>query len=274
MEYGKKKIRIELILLIVAVVCILTAVIAAIAVSGGGEDEPEPSPASAEPSFTPAPTPTPSPVPLTPETPVVADLDIYEDIIFPEEPLDLYIGETGLVLQGILSYTGNYLEDGSDSPVQGVCAIKLLNDSGKDISYATLQFADQLGRELSFTFSNLPDGWSIIVLEAEKSFYMNDMMLSLAGQLISDEPLDLMPSEIYIEDGGDNSLIVRNISDADFSNLRFHYKYLYDSETLLGGISYSCRVGELIMGAAVSVAPTRYVSGGCRVVRIFDGDGE
>ncbi|MDO4543961.1 MAG: hypothetical protein Q4C01_05340 [Clostridia bacterium] len=268
---NEKNKKFALILLVVAILCILTAIIAAIVVSGG-DDEVEVEP-TVLPTATAAPT---AVVPatieiLTPDTPIPVSPGIYETIESPAvESTPQPVGETGLILRSILNYSGKFVEDGSDEQVSDIFAILLYNDSGSDIEYATLEYSTADGRLLTFTFSNLPKNRAIVVLEANRAVYAETELTLISEVIAPMETMQLMTDRISRYDGGNNDMVFTNISDETVENLRFYYKYLYDSETLLGGITYSCTVGELGAGMTISVSPSRYVSGGCEIMQIRD----
>ncbi|MDD3400598.1 MAG: hypothetical protein PHT58_03040 [Eubacteriales bacterium] len=277
METPAKKTNLSLILLVVAVLCIVCATIAFLVTSDNDASNPNADVPTSSPQATGSSgvivekSPTPSPVPVTPQTPQPVPPVKYVSITFDGQPSEKLIEDTGLVFSDIVCYCGDYLEDGSDEYVEAIYAVLLRNASGKDIEYASLRFVTTEGEDLLFNLSNLPDGRAIIVLDANKTPYAEGQQYSLQYQKVTYyEDMSALSNRVFYVDLGENRLQLTNVSDSDFIDLSVHYKYLYNSNTFLGGISFSGRIGMLNAGASANMTPSHYISGASEVVGSFE----
>lgn len=274
METRKGKIRIELVLLILAIICILVAVIAAIATSGSDDPKQVQATATATAALS---TPTATALPTAEPSPNLSDdandqpvpPSVYDSLVFDNLQIDQWLEGTGLILNDIARYSGQFIENGTDEYVSDIFAILLSNGSGTDIEYATLSFTASDGRPLTFTLSNLPKDGSIIVLEANKTPYSPIQSLSLDSQQIVNMPtMSTMSDSLYIS-SSDNKIALSNTTTENLDNICVYYKYLYDSKTLLGGITYQCRIGSIATGSGVSASPSHYLSDSSRIMQII-----
>lgn len=280
MENRSTSSKLPLILLIVAVLCIVCAVVAALAT--GDNDKKEPPVATPDPNQggagvviggTAIPsTPTPEPIiDITPTTPYPINNPIVVSATRENREAGQPIEDTGLILTDVVNYSGEYVEDGSDAYVTEIFAVLLYNDSGRDIGYAELDFITSEGENLNFALSNLPKSHAVLVLDTYKTPYMSWQELTLEGRRVDYTDGLLSHEGILLTDEGNNSLKLSNVSDGDYANLKIYYKHLFDSETYLGGITYTGAVGELRVGSSVAAAIVHFSSGYSEVVAIRDG---
>ena len=157
----------------------------------------------------------------------------------------------GLYLTQVGSYTGPFIEDGSDAAVSGILMIRVENRGETAIEYGSITMALSQG-EAQFTLSALMPGQTVILLEqnqlpwssTEEYLYplLSDTapytrQLSLQQEILSVQPLN----------GGLN---VKNISTNDIlGDIVIYYKNKQDG-IFYGGITYRLRIpGGLAAGA-------------------------
>ena len=166
---------------------------------------------------------------------------------------DLYIKKIG-------SYTGAFIEDGSDVQVQEVCMIILTNKSDKDLQYANINLT--IGsKEGNFKVTTLTAGASALVLETKGIPYTKDIDYSsvvLDTAVFFSDELSLCEDTLEIT-ALDRMLNVKNLSSKDINEDIFIYYKTIDNGIYMGGITYRVRVsGGLKAGEIKQVAASHY----------------
>lgn len=147
----------------------------------------------------------------------------------------------GLYVTDIGSYTGMYMEDGTDEIVSGVLMLVVKNTGDQDIQYT--QITMPVGEETAvFTLTTLPVGESVVLLETSRMQWQQDVDYSAILPKIENiayfqEPVSIQEDKlkIGIVDGAMN---VTNISGEDISgNIVVYYKNAA-KDLYYGGITY------------------------------------
>ncbi len=214
--------------------------------SGSGEIEasPSPSPAPASQSLTPAAV-EPTPIPT---------------IGFPYA-----ITGTDLTILQVSPYSGYYLEDGSGDKIGNVTTIVVKNNGG-DLSFAGIGIA-QGDRNLAFSGSNIPAGATVIIQEQNREAYMDGNYYSATATTTESGGLGISSDALTIEDNGDNTFTVTNVSGDNIGSAVISYKsYLPDEDVYVGGITYTVNLQGLEPDAAIVVDSSHYVSGNSMIV--------
>ena len=159
----------------------------------------------------------------------------------------------GLEIQELYSYSGKFVEDGSDKKVKNTLAAKVKNCTGRDIEYAEIELAYG-GGMYSFSVSALPAGKTAQLIEMNMAACpeaSDDVQANLVYLVSYEKPLSLNENAIAIE-GNKGSLTLKNISEADISgSIIVCYKNVSDGE-YLGGIAYRAKIDTgLAAGASV-----------------------
>lgn len=151
--------------------------------------------------------------------------------------------DNGLQVLCAGSYSGFYLEDGSDETVQDVLAIVVRNNSASLVEYGEVVLPCG-NKTATFDFSGLPVGAAVLVQEKEQ-LHSSDVtsygtpsctQCALPGAIVLDFGSDF---ELHADDGVVN---VKNISDRDFTgDVSVFYKN-YEYGLFIGGITYRARV--------------------------------
>lgn len=162
-------------------------------------------------------------------------------IIDFQDTVSLNLAE-GLVCTDTGSYTGLFMEDGTDEAVSDVMRIVLKNTSNQDLQYAeiTMKYGEEI-RE--FVVTNLPAGRSCLLLEKNRQSLPEGKPKSYAAEHIVffDEPMRLFESQFEIS-GQDGVVNVKNISGRDVSgDVVVYYKYEVNG-VYYGGITFRVRV--------------------------------
>lgn len=153
----------------------------------------------------------------------------------------LAVLQEGIEVLSIGSYTGLYMEDGSDEVLGGILMMKVTNTGKTPIQYGEITMA--VGEETAeFSLSTLMPGATMVLLERNRMAY--DAAADYTAADISSKNVALFREEmslhadqleIQIMDGAIN---VTNISGSDISgNIAIYYKNAADG-VYYGGITY------------------------------------
>lgn len=146
-----------------------------------------------------------------------------------------------LEIQMIGSYTGAYMEDGSDEMVAGVLMLKLANNSDDTVEYAKINM--NVGEKTAeFTVTTLKPGTAVILLEKNRMTYDNTVdyinsEIVCENLAVFQEPLSLQEEKLNFQilNGAVN---VTNISGQDIpGRIAVYYKNKADG-LYYGGITY------------------------------------
>ena len=218
-------------ILIIEIVVLLAALLVwwAFAYDGGSEDPTVPTDA------------------VTPETPETSAT--VPQVTVPEPTIEEVVNIEGtsigndLIVRNIGSYTGAFVEDGSNEIVSGVLMLVVANIGDDDIQYAEITLPTDAG-DAKFTLSTLPAGESVVLLEQNRMPHTGD---EDASRAVSDnvaffsEPLSLREEQLKLQilDGAIN---VSNISGADIEgDIVIYYKNAA-TDLYYGGITYRVRI--------------------------------
>ena len=151
----------------------------------------------------------------------------------------------GLYVTDMGSYTGMYMEDGSDEIVSGILMLVVENTGEEDIQYAeiTMDFGDQQAR---FEMTTLPAGEKMVLLEKNRMQWQDSMDDGSVLPMIENvayfqEPLNKMEDtlKIGIVDGAIN---VTNISGEDIPGTIAVYYKNAAADVYYGGITYRIQI--------------------------------
>ena len=156
----------------------------------------------------------------------------------------------GVFATEVFSYTGLYVEDGSNAPCENVCAVRLSNCS--DTHYQYLRFRLTTGGgAYTFAASTLFAGAEMTVLCEEKAAFTDAGIRS--AEILAEAPFNEAPT-VHLDTlritYTDAFLTVKNLTDAPIKNLYVYYKNT-DENGFFGGITYRTYFGELAAGASI-----------------------
>ena len=219
------------------------------------------------------PTKPPAPPPPPPTKPPVV-------IPTPTEPekvvltLPYVVPGSSLVIQKVAPYEGAYLEDGTDATVSNVAMALLYNAGSEAVEYSkiTMKYDD---KTLQFEASAIPAGGIVVVQAMDRSSCATGDLLECTADVATLPTLDKAEDKIKIEDNGNNSLTVTNLTDKDIVTVRIFYKYyMEDTHAYVGGITYTAKISNLKANESVVITPSHYASGASNVmmVRTYDED--
>lgn len=180
---------------------------------------------------------------------------------------DMNLGD-GIFITGIGSYSGAYMEDGSNETVSGILMLTVENRSEKTLRYGEIRLSGK-GTTANFSVSTLPPQGSAVLLELNRQKYVSEGEFSyyaLENKIFFDGALSLCEDRIQI---GclDGKLNITNISGKDMEgDVVIYYKNYIDG-IYYGGITYRTSVsGGLLSGEIRQVSASHCSAAGSAVM--------
>lgn len=172
--------------------------------------------------------------------------------------------EDSIRITSIGSYTGNYVEDGSDEPVSEVLSIVVTNVSERFLQYSQITMTNGTDTA-TFSLSNLPAGASALVLaenriSAEGSWSYQDDTSAFIDEAE-------MHSDIFLWHGGDHMVALTNQSTATYEKVYVYYKNTQNG-MYIGGITYRVAFENLGAGETAKKASIHFDGNNSHVMMI------
>ncbi len=158
----------------------------------------------------------------------------------------------GVYIEEVFSYTGAYVEDGSNAECENICAVRLYNGGATHYQYLkfTVTTADGV---CTYAASTLFAGARMTVLCQEKTAFTSEKLLDselLAAAEFNEPPtVHLDTLEITYTEGFIN---VKNLTDGPLNGVYVYYKDT-DDAGFLGGITYRSLFGDIPAGGTVQM---------------------
>ena len=173
----------------------------------------------------------------------------------------------GIVLTGITSVDGAFVEDGSDDKLEGVLAVTVKNTAERTLQYGTLTLPGADGAQ--FTVTTLAPGRTALLLEASRAKYTDGIAADGAhmtqSAFFTTEPT-LNPDRIELS-CTDGEIHIKNVSGERLDATVVLYYKNVRGDMFYGGITYrvSADVG-IDAGKSVSVSAPHCTSGATEAV--------
>ena len=183
----------------------------------------------------------------------------------PSIELPCVVRGSRLIIEKLVSFEGDFWEDGSDRYVVDVMALVVYNPGNAMIRSAEIS-VQQGQRQLRFAISCLPPNSRVLVLERSGIPFSAEPLKACHCDLLTviEPALGLTTTP-----AGPVSVQLRNQSDTSYPQIILCCKrYDADSDLYLGGITYITPAGPLAPGETTELAPARYVEGCSRIVCI------
>lgn len=216
------------------------------------------------------------------DTPVLPPEDLPSSVELPTEK-DPETGKVGisfpcqvpgygLEIQKLDPYTGAFVEDGSNAQTQEVAMLLVENKGSYPVEYTQIQV--QYGSDsLYFDITALPVGERLVVQERSGKAIPEGQAESSKALVVQRADMQMSEEQVQVTDNGDNTLTIRNLTDATIPTVRVFYKYYMEDEGIyVGGIAFTVRITRLAAGSAVTVQPSHYTSQTSRVVMVLTYD--
>lgn len=181
----------------------------------------------------------------------------------------------GLEVTKIESYSGPYMEDGSNEEVSNVLMVEIQNNNKKTIQYGEIRLSGKANQSPLFRFSTLGPGEKIKVLESTKmekdwTKKYDDAVASRVAFFQSEPKMYEEKLKIDPLNGGFN---ITNISEEDINGeIVIYFKNVRDNQ-FTGGITYRGRISNgLKAGKIRQVMSSNFTKDNTQVVFVtIDG---
>lgn len=173
----------------------------------------------------------------------------------------------GIVLTGITSVDGAFVEDGSDDKLEGILAVTVKNTAERTLQYGTLTLPGADGAR--FTVTTLAPGRTALLLESSRAKYTDGIAADGAhmtqSAFFTTEPT-LNPDRIKLS-CADGEIHIKNVSGERLDATVVLYYKNVRGDMFYGGITYrvSADVG-IDAGKSVSVSAPHCTSGATEAV--------
>lgn len=165
-----------------------------------------------------------------------------EPVLDQIQDADMYLNDR-MKIVNVASYTGAFVEDGSNEVVSGVLMLMIENVGEEAIQYAEITLPTNNG-EAKFALSTLPAGESVVLLEQTRMKYTGNEEIGKAScqnLALFTAPLSLHQDQLKMQilNGAIN---VINISEEDIDgDIVIYYKNAA-ADLYYGGITYRIRI--------------------------------
>lgn len=180
---------------------------------------------------------------------------------------------SGIGLCDFYSYSGEYVEDGSDELVSNIAAIRVKNTS--DVPYQTLKLSLKVEDEnYEFFITTLLPGDVVTVLEKYKKTFAGNGKYN-AFDITESSQFAKTPSvyeKKFKADIFDGIMNLTNTSGKNFENDVYVYYKTKDTEGYFGGITYRINFGPLKKGELSQRNSSHLYSDASEIVFITYGE--
>lgn len=175
-----------------------------------------------------------------------------------ESVKEILVSDSNLKIESVGSYSGIFIEDGSDEPVTNVAAMLITNNSEQMLQIAEVTFKVNETETATFKVTNLPAGTSTLALETNKREF-KDTDSYTYGETVTGytEPLGMEEDkfEMTAEKG---KITLKNKSDQSYEKVYVYYKYVQLGGAYLGGITYRTPFENVEPGAEVEAIAAHF----------------
>lgn len=157
------------------------------------------------------------------------------------------------------SYTGVFMEDGSDEIVSGIMMLHLTNESDQTLQYAEITLGNAQNEKAYFTVTTLPPGCSAVLLEKNRlPFAKGFEVIAVDNVVFFPEEPSKMEDTLQIRTS-DGAINVTNISGQDITGtIQIYYKNSA-SDVYYGGITYMAKIQDgLKAGETRQLMPSHF----------------
>lgn len=180
----------------------------------------------------------------------------------------IMLSDSNLTVEAIGSYSGNYLEDGSDEPIVNVAAMLITNNSDSMLQIAEITFQVNDTETASFKVTNLPAGTSTLVLEANKREYKEEDSYTYgnaATGYMEQPTLEEDKFELVTEKG---KITLKNKTDESYDQVYVYYKYVQLGGAYLGGITYRTPFENVPAGGEAEAVAAHFNPDGSQIMAV------
>ena len=137
-----------------------------------------------------------------------------------------------------------------------------------DVEFARITLSCD-GMPITFELSDLPSGATVVAQESSQTAYQDGVYRDCTADIAEIDVLEQSTEQISVQENGDGSLTVSNLTDSLIPCVRVFYKfYMTDEDVYVGGITYTAKLTDLEAGGSQTIIPSHYSLGYSKVVMV------
>lgn len=164
-------------------------------------------------------------------------------------------------------FSGQYVEDGSDIPVEYVAAMLVTNRTDDFMDLATIEYEIN-GKPATFVVTGLPAGKSAWVMEKNQMTITEGAEFKYIDKTTAFKSGVVKATDKITLSAEGNMLTAVNNTDEKLEGVFVYYKTLHTDGNYLGGITYMTTFGELEPGEKKTELAGHYDKDKTEIVRI------
>lgn len=165
------------------------------------------------------------------------------------------------------SFSGQYVEDGSDIPVEHVAAMLVRNQTKEFLDLATIEYEID-GKPAAFVVTGLPAGKSVWVMEKNQMTVTNGADFKYIDKTTAFKSGVVSSTDKITLSAEGNMLTAVNNTGEKLEGVFVYYKTLHTDGNYLGGITYMTTFGDLEPGEKKTELAGHYDKDKTEIVRI------
>ena len=165
------------------------------------------------------------------------------------------------------SFSGQYVEDGSDIPVEHVAAMLVTNQNKEFLDLATIEYEID-GKSATFVVTGLPAGKSAWVMEKNQMTVTNGADFKYIDKTTAFKSGVVSSTDKITLSAEGNMLTAVNNTGEKLEGVFVYYKTLHTDGNYLGGITYMTTFGDLEPGEKKTELAGHYDKDKTEIVRI------
>lgn len=168
------------------------------------------------------------------------------------------------------SYSGKFVEDGSDANKDNILSIVVKNTSEKVIEYGeiTMKISGK-SETIKFKVTNLKPGACDLVMEStgKVEFNPDDKYIYLSSKNNMINSMSTMESKVSITTENKN-ITLENLSDENLNTVYVYYKNISEGNCYLGGITYRAKFENVEAGKSITINTIHFSSTNSEILKI------
>ena len=179
----------------------------------------------------------------------------------------------GIMIRSVSSYTGPFLEDGSDREAENVWQLTVQNVSEENIQYMTITAPGET-ETARFQITTLEAGSTVTVLESTALPYpeqAEEMAYKIEDLAYLEDELSIFPEQFTVS-AKDGWIQVENIGEGDVTEDIYVYYKNFEDGVFQGGITYRVKFeGGIPAGESREEQTQHYSSEKSRILYLTYG---
>ena len=159
--------------------------------------------------------------------------------------MDITLKDKSLMIEAVGTYSGKYMEDGSDSEIEKVPAVLVRNCSKQMLQIAEIELQIEQEKKAVFRLTDIPAGKAVLVLDLNKNICTEGSKVKYLSEAESYFDENFRPADGLEAEGTDGRLTLKNKTEQTCPYVYVYYKTKYTDDIYLGGITYRVPYEEI-----------------------------